>query len=203
VDSVGALIAFDGSKPDKKGYRRFRIKSDVNGDDYAAMQEMIFRRMKRYQDGAKGFENLPDLLLIDGGQGHVNSVQQVLDAMKISLPIGGMVKDDRHRTRGLIVGTDEIDLSTRPELFHLVGSIQEEVHRFVIEYHRGKRGKSVVKSELDEVPGIGPKRRNALLLTFGSIEAISKASKEELEAVPGMNAAAAAAIIAHFKCHSR
>jgi excinuclease ABC subunit C len=198
VDSVGALIAFNGSKPDKKGYRRFRIKSDVNGDDYAAMQEMIFRRLKRYQDGAKGFENLPDLLLIDGGQGHVNSVQQVLDAMKISLPIGGMVKDNRHRTRGLIVGTDEIDLSTRPELFHLVGSIQEEVHRFVIEYHRGKRGKSVAKSELDEVPGIGAKRRNALLLTFGSIDAISKASKAELEAVPGMNSAAAGAIIHHF-----
>jgi excinuclease ABC subunit C len=198
VDSVGALIAFNGSKPDKSGYRRFRIKSDVHGDDYAAMQEMIYRRMKRYQDGAKGFEKLPDLLFIDGGQGHVNSVKQVLDAMKINIAIGGMVKDDRHRTRGLIVGEEEIDLATRPELFHLVGSIQEEVHRFVIEYHRGKRGKSVVKSELDDIPGIGPKRRNALLLAFGSIDAISKADKSELEAVPGMNSAAADTILSHF-----
>jgi excinuclease ABC subunit C len=199
ADSVGAMVVFEGERPVKKAYRRFRIRGDVQGDDYAAMQEVLYRRLRREQDGSKGFERLPDVILVDGGKGHVSAALQITEAMGADVRVAGMVKDDRHRTRGLVTsGGDEIDLRSSPELFHLVGNIQEEVHRFVIEYHRGARKAKAVRSQLDEINGVGEKRRNALLMAFGSIEAIRAADEEALAAVPGMNAKAARAVREFF-----
>jgi excinuclease ABC subunit C len=194
VDTVGAMVVFEDGRPDKRSYRRFRVRSETQGDDYAAMQEVIYRRFKRAEAGDKGFAALPDALLIDGGLGHVNAVLQVTQALGVTIPVAGMVKDDRHRTRGIVYDGTETDLKDLPELYHLFGTIQEEVHRFVIEYHRGVRKSGAIRSRLDEIPGVGEKRRNALLLTFGSIDAIRKASEEDIAKVPGMNAKAAKAV---------
>ncbi|MDR1068640.1 MAG: excinuclease ABC subunit UvrC [Clostridiales Family XIII bacterium] len=199
ADSVGAMVVFEGERPVKNAYRRFRIRGDVRGDDYAAMQEVLYRRLRREQDGAKGFERLPDVILVDGGKGHVTAALQITEAIGADVRVAGMVKDDRHRTRGLVTAAgDEIDLRSKPELFHLVGNIQEEVHRFVIEYHRGARKAKAVRSQLDEINGVGEKRRNALLMAFGSIDAIRAADKEALAAVPGMNARSARAVREYF-----
>jgi excinuclease ABC subunit C len=195
ADSVGAMVVFEGGRALKSAYRRFRIKSDVRGDDYAAIQEVLYRRLRRAQDESKGFDILPDIMLIDGGKGHVAAALEVTRAMNINVRVAGMVKDDRHRTRGIISenGT-ETDLKDKPELFHLIGGIQEEVHRFVIDYHRGMRRAKTVRSLLDDIPGIGEKRRNALLTAFGSIDAIREADETALAEIPGMNIAAAKAV---------
>jgi excinuclease ABC subunit C len=163
------------------------------------MQEVLYRRFKRGLAGEKGFDKLPDLILIDGGKGHVTAARQILDAMQVHIPALGMVKDDHHRTRGL-VATDgtETELTAQPKLYHLIGAIQEEVHRFAIEYQRGVRGKKLTQSELDDVPGIGAKRRNALFLKYGDIGAIKAAPADELAAVPGMTRRAAEALLNHF-----
>ncbi|MDR1797872.1 MAG: excinuclease ABC subunit UvrC [Clostridiales Family XIII bacterium] len=179
-----------------------------NADDYAAMQEILYRRMKRGLAAEKGFDELPAVILVDGGLGHVHAAEEVLSAMggaAADIPVLGMVKDDKHRTRGLVrsaggAGDDgtELPLAGHPNLFHLIGAIQEEVHRFAIEYHRGVRGKRLTESELDRVPGIGPKRRQALLLKFGSLEGIKKATEEELAETPGMTRKAAQALREHL-----
>jgi excinuclease ABC subunit C len=199
ADSVGAMVVFEGGRPLKSAYRRFRIKSDVRGDDYAAMQEVLYRRLRRAQEKSKGFDVLPDIILIDGGKGHVSAALQITGAMGIDICVAGMVKDDKHRTRGLVAadGT-ETDLRGKPELFHLIGSIQEEVHRFVISYHHGTRRRGAVHSLLDDIPGIGERRRNALLTAFGSIDAIREADEAAIAAVPAMNTAAAKAVRAYF-----
>ncbi|MDR3305259.1 MAG: excinuclease ABC subunit UvrC [Clostridiales Family XIII bacterium] len=197
--SVGAMVVFRGAEKSRRDYRRFRIRSEGGADDYGAMQEVLYRRFRRGLAGEKGFDELPGVLLVDGGKGHVSAAEQVLSAMKVRVPVLGMVKDDRHRTRGLIARGEETDLTDLPNLYHLIGTIQEEVHRFAVEYHRGVRGKSAVKSELDGIPGVGEKRRNALFIRFGGIAAIKDASAEELAAVPGMNAKTAAAIVDYFK----
>ena len=201
-DSVGAMIVFLDSKKSAKDYRRFKIRSsDDSGrsaDDYASLQEVLYRRLKRGLEGKNGFENMPDVILVDGGKGHVSAARQIISALGegADIPVLGMVKDDRHRTRGLVSEESETDLKQKPELYALVGAIQEEVHRFVAEYHRGVRGKTLTRSELDDIPGIGEKRKRALLLKYGGIGKMKSASTEELASVPGMNRRAAEAVSA-------
>jgi len=206
-DSVGAMVVFRGAEKSPSDYRRFKIRTvDDEGksaDDVASMQEVLYRRLKRGLAGDKSFEELPDVILVDGGKGQAAAAEQVTAALGIDppIPVLGMVKDERHRTRGLVSGGSggmEIDLKQWPELFHLIGAIQEEVHRFTVEYHRGVRGKKTVKSELDDIPGIGEKRRRTLLLKYGGPEGIKNATVDELAAVPGMNRATAEAVAAWF-----
>ena len=203
-DSVGAMVVFRGAEKRSSAYRRFKIRTvDDEGkslDDYASMQEVVSRRLRRGIAGEKGFEELPDVILVDGGKGHAAAAGQIVAALGLDpqVPVLGMVKDDRHRTRGLVFGDTETDLTEVPELYRLIGAIQEEVHRFAVDYHRGVRGRKLAKSELDDIPGVGEKRRQALLLKYGGTEAIKAAPIEELAAVPGMNRAAAEAVAAYF-----
>ncbi len=203
VDSVGAMVVFENGKPDRKSYRKFRIRTVDGPDDYSSMQEVIYRRFRRAQEGAPGFERRPDLLFIDGGRGHVNAVKEVLTAMGEHIVTVGMVKDDRHRTRGLIIDGEEIDLKKHPVLYRYVTSIQDEVHRFAIDYHRGLRKKAMEKSILDEIPGIGQNRKRALLAAFGSIENIRNADADELAAIDGMNRKAAEEVRLFFDRRKR
>ena len=155
------------------------------------MQEVIYRRFRRAQKGDPGFSHMPDIIFVDGGLGHVHAVQEVLDAMDLHIIVAGMVKDDRHRTRGLFVDEKEVDLKERPALFRYVTTIQDEVHRFSIDYHHGLRNKSMQKSILDDAPGIGERRKKALLSRFGSIENMRKADVSELAETEGMTMRAA------------
>ena len=199
VDTVGAMVVFNNLKPVKKDYRRFKIKTVDGPDDYASLQEMLFRRFKRAKANDPGFSNLPDLILMDGGQGQVTAAEKVLQAMKISIPVLGMAKDDSHRTRALVDGTGhEFILTEDPMMFKYCGRIQEEVHRFAIEYHRGLRNRNSIGSALDNVKGIGPAKRNALLAHFASIEEIKNAPVDKLMEVKGITKANAQAIKEYF-----
>ncbi|MBE6031117.1 MAG: excinuclease ABC subunit UvrC [Clostridiales bacterium] len=201
IDSVGAMVVFEGSKPVKKDYRRFKIRTVEGPNDYGSLQEVIYRRFRRAEAGDAGFVKIPDFLLIDGGQGQVSAVSQILGAMRIDIPVIGMAKDDHHRTRALVsVSGKEIPLSERALLFKYTGTIQEEVHRFAIEYHRGLRGKRMLTSVLDEIEGIGQTKRNALLTYFGSVENVKKARLEELVKVPGITERNAEKIREYFNC---
>ncbi len=191
VDSVGGMVVFENGRPQRKSYRKFKIKTVDGPDDYSSMQEVIYRRFRRAQNGDAGFSHMPDIIFVDGGLGHVHAVQEVLDAMNLHIIVAGMVKDDRHRTRGLIVDEKEIDLKERPVLFRYVTTIQDEVHRFSIDYHHGLRNKSMQKSMLDDAPGIGERRKKALLSRFGSIENMRKADISELAETEGMTMRAA------------
>lgn len=194
VDSVGGMVVFEDGRPQRKDYRKFRIRTVDGPDDYSSMQEVLYRRLRRAQQGDRGFERRPDLIFVDGGLGHVHAVQEVLKAMGETITVAGMVKDDRHRTRGLIVNEEEIDLRERPVLFRYVTMIQDEVHRFSIDYHHSIRNRSMSRSVLDDAPGIGAVRKKSLLQTFGSIEKIRQADVETLAAADGMNPAAARAL---------
>ena len=194
VDSVGVMVVFQDGKPVRKDYRRFMIKTIEGPDDYGSLVEVIYRRFKRGLANDPGFSKMPDLLLIDGGENQVSVVRKVLSAMKVAIPVCGMVKDDKHRTRGLVY-EEELVLKERPVLFKYIGTVQEEVHRFAIGYHHKLRKKNIEKSWLDTIEGIGEKRRNALLSHFGSIEKIKAASLEELANVDGMNHKVAEKII--------
>ncbi len=204
VDSVGAMVVFEGLKPNKKEYRRFKIRTIEGPNDYGSMQEVLYRRFKRALDGDPAFSTLPQILFIDGGKGQVTAVQQILDAMKLSIAVAGMAKDDKHRTRALVYkpyGSEEyaeLLLKEHPLLFKYTGAVQEEVHRFAIDYHRGLRGKRIQGSALDEVDGVGPQRRNALLGYFGSLDKIKKATLEELCMVPGITEQVAKNIKEYF-----
>ncbi|MCL1835031.1 MAG: excinuclease ABC subunit UvrC [Oscillospiraceae bacterium] len=183
-DIVASLTVFIRWKPAKKEYRRFKIKAGQGQDDYASMAEAVSRRVERYLAGDEKFATLPDLMLIDGGEAHAAAAKSVLEAAGVDLPVLGMVKDDKHRTRDLVTPEGEkVGLSANPAVFAHIGSIQEETHRFAIEYHRSLRSKNSIKSKLDEIEGIGEKRRNELLKRFGSIRAIARAEKDELAAV--------------------
>lgn len=195
VDSVGAMVVFEGSAPMRKDYRRFKIRTVEGPNDFGSLQEVLYRRFKRGLQGDGRFDIMPDLLLVDGGRPQVTAAEQVLKAMKIDIPVAGMVKDDKHRTRGLIYREQELDLKADPVLYRYISSVQEEVHRFAIEYHQGLRKKSLQRSALDAVEGIGEKRRNALLTYFGSIDRIREATLEELLQAPGMTKPAAERII--------
>lgn len=198
VDSVGAMVVFEGSKPKRKDYRRFKIKTIEGPNDYGSLQEVIYRRMKRGLAGDQSFSKMPDLILMDGGKAQVSVASQVLSAMKVDIPVAGMVKDEKHRTRGLVYQDKELDLKTTPVLYKYIGTIQEEVHRFAIDYHRGLRKKSLEKSELDQIEGIGEKRRNALLKHFGSMDAIKAASLEALAEAPTMTMLSAQKVREYF-----
>lgn len=195
VDSVGAMVVFEGSSPVRKDYRRFKIRTVEGPNDFGSLQEVLYRRFKRGLQGDQSFGKMPDLLLIDGGKPQVTAAEQVLQAMKLAVPVAGMVKDDRHRTRGLVYRDQELDLKENPVLFRYVASIQEEVHRFAIDYHRGLRSKSLQRSALDTIEGIGEKRRNALLSHFGSIDNIREATLDELCKAQGMTKAAAEKVL--------
>ena len=188
VDTVGAMVVFGNLKPIKKAYRRFKIKTVEGPDDYGALQEMLYRRFKRAKEGDPGFAILPDLILMDGGIGQVTSAEKVLVAMGLSIPVLGMAKDDKHRTRALVNGRGhELILTEDPVLFKYCGRLQEEVHRFAIEYHRSLHNRNSIGSVLDNIKGIGPVKRNALLAHFNSIEDIKKADIEELMKVENIS----------------
>ena len=189
-DIVASMIVFVGGKQLKKDYRRFKIKSVHGQDDYHSMAEVIKRRMARYGEGDDKFQHLPDLMLIDGGSAHASSVRSVLHDSGVDLPVFGMVKDDRHRTRALVSPDgEEIGLSANPAVFALIGTIQEEAHRFAIEFHRSQRSKSSYESRLDAIQGVGDRRRNDLLKSFGSLKAVKNASVEELSGIVPKNVA--------------
>ena len=202
TDPVGAMVVFDDGRPLKKAYRRFKIRTSEGADDTASMTEVLFRRFKKALEGDPGFKDLPDAVFMDGGAGQVNAAKAVLAALKLDIPVAGMVKDDKHRTRAMLYEDSETPLKGMHELFAYCGRIQEEVHRFAIEYHRSLRGKAMHRSVLDEISGIGDKRKMALLNHFGSVDAIKAASPEDLAKAPGMNARAAEAVYAYFKKHT-
>ena len=184
TDIVASMTVFDNTKPKKSAYRRFVIKSLETQDDYHSMEEVITRRVKRFLDGDAGFSPLPDVLLIDGGANHAAVAKRVLSQHGVTIAVFGMVKDDRHRTRALITAEGlELGLEANPAAFALIGTIQEETHRFAVEFHRERRSKSVKKSQLDDIPGVGEKRRVALLKEFGSVKAIRAANAETLAKV--------------------
>ena len=193
---VAGMTVFQHGRPRKSDYRKFRIRTTDGQNDYGSMHEAVTRRFQHYVDGDPGFCPLPDLLLIDGGAEHASVAQAVLDGFGLQVPVFGMVKDDRHRTRALITpGGHEIGIAANPAVFAFIGTIQEETHRFSIDYQRRLRRESL-SSELDQIPGVGEKRRNALLKTFRSVKAIRAASYEELcAAVP---AGVARAVYDHY-----
>ena len=210
-ESVGSMIVYENGRPKRNDYRKFRIRTVQGPNDYASMREVLLRRFshgleetKKLQaeggDLAMGsFTRFPDLLMMDGGRGQVNIALEVLRELQLEIPVCGMVKDDNHRTRGLYYQNVEIPIDRHSEGFQLITRIQDEAHRFAIEYHRSLRGKEQVRSVLDDIKGIGPARRKSLMRTFKTIEAVREASVEELEAAPQMNQAAAEAVYIFFR----
>lgn len=192
-DTVGSMVVFVEGQPKKSDYRKFKIACAANGqDDYASMREMLTRRVQRYADGDEKFTPLPNAFLIDGGLGHVRICKEVLDAFGLDTPCFGMVKDDKHRTRALIAPDGrEFGISATPALFALIGRMQEEVHRFAIEYNRKLGGKKVRGSTLDKIPGVGDKRRGELLKYFKSVDAVKNATEQELARIVPRNTAKA------------
>ena len=209
VYSVGSMVVFENGNPKKSDYRRFKIRSTTTPDDYKSMEEVIRRRFLRglkekeiakdSQLDLEGFSALPDLIMIDGGKGQVNASLEVLRELNLSIPVCGLVKDDFHKTRGIIYNNQEIQLDKDSDEFKLIYRIQEEAHRFAISYHRSLRSKEMLKSELDDIKGIGNKRKTALLKHFKTIENIKKASVEELAQVEGMNRRAAEDLYNYFR----
>ena len=209
-ESVGSMVVFEDGKPRRSDYRKFRIKSVEGPNDYASMKEVLTRRFthgleekkeragKKLEDAYGSFTRFPDLLLMDGGRGQVNICLEVLQELGLSIPVCGMVKDDHHRTRGLYFNNVELPIDVHSEGFKLVTRIQDEAHRFAIEYHRSLRGKASVKSVLDGIKGVGPARRKALMRHFDSLEEIRLATETELSEVPGITAQCAAQIYAFF-----
>lgn len=199
-ESVGSMVVYENGRPKRSDYRKFRIKWVKGANDYASMEEVLTRRFSRgLSEENQGFDRLPDLIMMDGGRGQVNIALDVLGKMGLRIPVCGMVKDDRHRTRGLYYNNVELPVDTHSEGFRLITRIQDEAHRFAIEYHRSLRGKKNVHSVLDDIPGIGPKRRNALMRSFDSLEDIRSASVEELAQIEGMNEASARAVADFFR----
>ena len=187
-ESVGSMIVFEDGKPKRSDYRKFRIKTVTGANDYASMEEVLTRRFKRYLDDPEGkFGGLPDIIFVDGGKGQVGVTEKLLRDMQLNIPVCGMVKDDTHKTRGLLYNNKEISLDLRGEGFKLVTRIQDEVHRFALEYHRKLRQKTQMRSALDDIEGIGPKRRQALIKHFGSVENIVAATVDDLKQVQGID----------------
>ena len=197
--SVGSMIVYENGKPKRNDYRKFRIKTIEGPNDYGSMEEVLTRRFTHAmaQEDDK-FSRFPDLIMMDGGQGQVNIALQVLDKLQIHIPVCGMVKDDRHRTRGIYFHNIELPIDRDSEGFRLVTRIQDEAHRFAIEYHRSLRSKEQVHSVLDDIPGIGPTRRKALMKSFQTLEDIKSATEEELAEVEGMNSRSARQVFEFF-----
>lgn len=209
-ENVGSMIVYENGKPKRNAYRKFKIKSFSGQDDYRSMREVLTRRFthgikeqeelkaKQMDMSMGSFAKLPDLIMMDGGRGQVNIAIEVLHELNLNIPVCGMVKDDNHRTRGLYYNNIELPIDRNSESFKLITRIQDEAHRFAIEYHRSLRSRGQVKSVLDDIEGIGPVRRKALMRHFGEIQKIAAASVEELEAVDGMSAAAALSVWKFF-----
>ncbi|MFV0399666.1 MAG: excinuclease ABC subunit UvrC [Oscillospiraceae bacterium] len=198
---VGGMVAYENGRPLRSAYKKFNIKTVEGTDDYASMREVIARRLSHYEEeSAKGtgFGRMPDLILLDGGKGHVNAVAPVLEDMGFTIPLFGMVKDQKHRTRAIATDGGEIAIQSNRSAFTLLSSIQDEVHRFTITHMKGRRSKSVFTSALTEIPGIGEGRVKALLRHFKTQAAIKEASVEELAAAKGMTKAAAENVYRHF-----
>ena len=197
TDIVASMVVFKDGKPAKSQYKKFKLEGLENQDDYGSMRQILLRRFAHYKAGDKGFEETPDLLLIDGGVNHANVAVEALGELELEFPVFGMVKDDRHRTRALVTPDGkEIRIDNHPSVFSFVGNIQEETHRFAITYHRQLRSKRLRYSELDSIPGIGPKRKQELLKHFKSLTAIGQATLPELERLLPKDAAAA--VYHHF-----
>lgn len=190
VDSIGTMVVYTKGIKDKKEYRRFKIKTVEGPDDYASMAEVLDRRLKH--------GNLPDLILLDGGKGQVSVVKKVLEENGEDIPLWGMYKDDRHRTKGLLNGEKTIELDRTTSLYRFVAGIQEEVHNYSISYHRSLRDKKMTKSILDDIPGIGPKRKKALMDRFKDVDKLKKASKEDLVAIDGITDRLADEVLRHI-----
>lgn len=189
--TVGSMVVFEKGKPKRSDYRKFRIRGVQGADDYASMEEMLTRRLSHY-------ETYPDLIMMDGGRGQVNIALKVMDAVGVHVPVCGMVKDDHHRTRGIYFNNVEIPIDRNSEGFRLVTRIQDEAHRFAIEYHRSLRSKEQVHSVLDDIKGIGPARRRALMKAFQTLDDLKAASEEELAQVEGMNSLSARQVYEFF-----
>ena len=189
--TVGSMVVFEKGRPKRSDYRKFRIRGVQGVDDYASMEEVLTRRLSHY-------ENYPDLIMMDGGRGQVNIALKVMQQLNIEVPVCGMVKDDKHRTRGIYFHNIELPVDRDSEAFRLVTRIQDEAHRFAIEYHRSLRSKEQVHSVLDDIPGIGPVRRKALMKSFQTLEDIKSATEEELAEVEGMNSRSARQVFEFF-----
>lgn len=204
VESVGSMVVFEKGLPKKSDYRRFKIKTVIGPNDYKSMEEILERRINRgmneiiTKENIKGFNKMPDIILVDGGKGQVKIVEDVIYNFGLRIPVCGMVKDDKHSTRGLIFKGKEIKLKKGSKLYRLIFTVQEETHRFAISYHRNLRNKKVFKSELDLIKGIGEKRKLALLKRFGSIDNIKTKSVKELSEVGPMNEKAASDVYNYF-----
>lgn len=206
-ESVASMVVFENGLPKRSDYRKFKIKTIIGPDDYGSMEEVITRRFTRYINETSGDENVkkagfdkkPDMILLDGGKGQISAVQKALTNLNLYVPVCGMVKDDRHRTRALMYNGEEIELPYTSEGFKLLTRMQDEVHRFAIEYHRKLREKKQVHSILDDISGIGSVRRKALMKHFGDINAIRRAEVEELQQVDGMNIKSAEAVYNFFR----
>jgi len=197
TDIVASMVVFQDGKPKKSGYKRFKLEGLSNQDDYASMHQVVKRRFAHYKDQDAGFDEAPDLLLIDGGVNHAKTALYALEELGLTFPVFGMVKDNRHRTRALVTPEGlEIGIDTQQAIFALIGNIQEETHRFAITYHRQLRSKRLKYSELDSIAGIGPKRKQELLRQFKSLTAIAQATLPELERLLPRDAAAA--VYHHF-----
>lgn len=198
-ESVGSMVVYEKGKPKRSDYRKFKIKWVEGPNDYASMEEVLTRRFTHESKGEfDSFSRLPDLILMDGGRGQVNIALKVLEKLGLTIPVCGMVKDDHHRTRGLYFNNVEIPIDTSSEGFRLITRVQDEAHRFAIEYHRSLRSKEQIHSVLDDIPGIGDTRRKALLRKFKSVENIRDASEEELAATESMNALSARRVYEFF-----
>lgn len=210
VNTVASMVVFEQGKAKRSDYRKFRLRTISGPDDYRSMEETLTRRFQHGQEEQRqmredgmaeelgSFNRFPDVIMMDGGRGQVNVALQVLEKLHLNIPVCGMVKDDNHRTRGLYYQNQEILFPPKNEAFDLITRIQDEAHRFAIEYHKLLRGKQQVKSVLDDIPGIGPTRRKALLQSMKTIEVIRNASVEELMKIPGMNQPSAQAVYLHF-----
>ena len=209
--TVGSMVVYQNGKEKRNDYRKFRIRSVSGQDDYASMREMLYRRFSHgleekkenlklgKKDEMGSFSQFPDLILMDGGKGQVSICQSVLQELDIRIPVCGMVKDEHHRTRALLVNSREVAISTGGECFKLLTRIQDEVHRFAITYHRSLRGKEQIHSLLDDIKGVGPKRKKALLRKFHDILGISRASYEEIRSIPEMDEQSTKALLQFFK----
>ncbi|MTI67537.1 MAG: excinuclease ABC subunit UvrC [Firmicutes bacterium] len=209
VESVGSMVVFENGIKKSSDYRRFKIKGGYGPNDYASMEEIIYRRFSRglkekelireNKVGIESFSIFPDLIMMDGGKGQVNIAKKVINDFNLNIPVCGLVKDDFHKTRGIIYNNEEIKISKNCKTFKLITRIQDEAHRFAINYHRSLRGKKVFKSVLDDINGIGKVRKKALLKHFGSVDKIKKANIDELKNVDGMNIKAANAVYKFFR----
>ena len=210
-ENVASMVVFEKGKPKKSDYRKFRIKTVAGPDDYACMKEALTRRFthgleeseelskKSLDTNFGSFSRFPDLLLMDGGKGQVNIALEVIAGLGLNVPVCGMVKDDHHRTRGVYFNGTELPIDIHSEGFKLVTRIQDEAHRFAIEYHKSLRGKTQIRSILEDIPGIGPARRKALMRTFSNLADIANASEEEIAAIPEFTAASAAEVVKYFR----